>query len=447
MRAGSGFPTGRSGDPAPGDLARLSRAGNHPRTVGDQYYQLNPELPAGLFAFPEIGGLRQPGGQTVWAQPLEEAIAGVAQPVNRQDMESLRAEIERIAGAAHLRTSPRRLAIGSVSDLVRVNRVQGLTLGFGGTIGLAENRCRCSPTWRTALPTSGYFPAITIGWSPGPNRLSLSASQRISDFSDLPVIAPLQNSLTAQEAGNDHGDYVLLNSVALALRHRLGTRTWVTGELGITESHPAPPAPGQRQLQGESPWVRATIELPGWKWSEAVPGSPCLMTCRLESPPSRGWLSPVSQGAGFGPVAGSSWGERVAFPVVSRRRDRRIAGLPKLRTGGRGTLLGEPFRAFGGREMVLGHLEWRFDLPAPAISLGTFASTGRVVTLAPFVAAGYAARPYSSLPWDTSDGVRPVAGVALELFMRLIRVEAGIGLRDGKAGLTVDISRDWWGLL
>ncbi|HZN97223.1 MAG TPA: hypothetical protein VFB61_05790, partial [Gemmatimonadales bacterium] len=101
----------------------------------------------------------------------------------------------------------------------------------------------------------------------------------------------------------------------------------------------------------------------------------------------------------------------------------------------------------GGQEMALGHLEWRFDLPAPAISLGTFASTGRVVTLAPFVAAGYASRPYSSLPWDTSDGVRPVAGVALELFMRLIRVEAGIGLRDGKAGLTVDISRDWWGLL
>ena len=89
--------------------------------------------------------------------------------------------------------------------------------------------------------------------------------------------------------------------------------------------------------------------------------------------------------------------------------------------------------------MVLGHLEWRFELPAPAISLGTFASTGRRVTLAPFVAAGYAARPYGSLPWDNSDGVRPVAGVAL--------VEAGVGLRDGQAGLTVDIGRDWWGLL
>ena len=97
--------------------------------------------------------------------------------------------------------------------------------------------------------------------------------------------------------------------------------------------------------------------------------------------------------------------------------------------------------------MALAHLEWRFDLPAPALSLGSFASTGRRVTLAPFVAAGYANRSYSSLPWGNTGGIRPVAGLALELFMRLIRVEAGIGLRDQRVGLTVDISRDWWGLL
>jgi len=40
-----------------------------------------------------------------------------------------------------------------------------------------------------------------------------------------------------------------------------------------------------------------------------------------------------------------------------------------------------------------------------------------------------------------------VAGVALEWFMRLLRVEAGVGLRDGGVGVTVDINRDWWGLL
>lgn len=115
--------------------------------------------------------------------------------------------------------------------------------------------------------------------------------------------------------------------------------------------------------------------------------------------------------------------------------------------GGRGTLPGEPFRAYGGRTAALGHVEWRFQVPFPAIPLGSFASTGRSVTLAPFVSAGYAARPIAGLPWGRTAGVRPVAGLAVEWFMRLIRVESGIGLRDGRFGVTVDVNRDWWGLL
>jgi hypothetical protein len=115
--------------------------------------------------------------------------------------------------------------------------------------------------------------------------------------------------------------------------------------------------------------------------------------------------------------------------------------------GGRGTLVGEPFRAYGGRAAGLAHLEWRFDVPVPAASLGSFASTGRRLTLAPFIAAGYAGRPLAQLPWDRSAGIRPVAGIAVEWLMRLIRIEAGVGLRDGHVGVTVDINRDWWGLL
>ena len=50
-------------------------------------------------------------------------------------MEALRAEVERIAGSRALGGLPsNRLAAGSISDLVQVNRVQGLTLGFGGTL-------------------------------------------------------------------------------------------------------------------------------------------------------------------------------------------------------------------------------------------------------------------------------------------------------------------------
>jgi len=115
--------------------------------------------------------------------------------------------------------------------------------------------------------------------------------------------------------------------------------------------------------------------------------------------------------------------------------------------GGRGTLVGEPFRAYGGRIAGLVHLEWRLDIPVPAVSLGSFASTGTRATLAPFLSLGYAGRPVAGLPWGRTDGVRPVAGLAVEWFMRLIRLELGIGLRSGDVGVTVDVNRDWWGLL
>ena len=79
--------------------------------------------------------------------------------------------------------------------------------------------------------------------------------------------------------------------------------------------------------------------------------------------------------------------------------------------------------------------------------LGSFASTGRHITVAPFLAAGWTERPLTALPWIDTDGVRPVVGVALEWLMRLIRVEAGLGLRDGRIGVSVDVNRDWWGIL
>ena len=76
------------------------------------------------------------------------------------------------------------------------------------------------------------------------------------------------------------------------------------------------------------------------------------------------------------------------------------------------------------------HVEWRFEAPVPAIPARLVRLDGHRLTVAPFVALGAAGRPFPGLPWAASDGIRPVAGVALEWFMRLLRVEAGVGLRD-----------------
>jgi hypothetical protein len=414
-------------------------------------YELNAALPAGVFARASIGGLLRPGGNTRWAEPLEQAIAGVAQPVNRQDMESLRAEVERIAGSRLLIGLPsQRLAIGSLSDIARINRVQGLTLGFGGNIGIGGPRIQIQPSVAYGTSDHRLLGSVSAHWNGGATRVMLGASRRIRDFSELPVIAPLINSLSAQETGKDYGDYVLLHTLEIGAQRRLGGRTWLTGSVGVEESQSvttrATPANGS--FRPNPPLGAGTYRLARLELERASGGIGLRRDLRgrisLEAGEGdRDYLRAAAE-LDFRQQLGS--GELASRLYLGSGTN----ALPAYRSfaiGGRGTLVGEPFRAYGGREMALAQVEWRFDVRVPALSLGSFASTGRSLTLAPFLSAGYAARPGQQLPWTGTAGIRPVAGLAVEWLMRLIRIEAGIGLRDGRVGVTVDINRDWWGLL
>jgi hypothetical protein len=415
-------------------------------------YDLNVPLPPLLFQGPAIAGLTHPvAGDTTWTTPLRESIAGVAPPVNRQDMDALRVEVEKIAGARALSGLPsRRLAAGSVSDLAHVNRVQGLALGFGGVIGLRQSRVQLRPSVAYGTSDHRLTGALAATAGVGATQVTLAAARRIRDFSDLPIIAPATNSLLSQEGGSDHGDYVLLNSATLGLRHRLSGRTALAASAAIEES--------------QSVSVAARPARGSYRPNPAL-GSGTYRVARLELERSSGGIAVrhdlqgrLSLEAGGGPrdYGRATLEGRWLATLAGRELVGRVylgAGtdaLPPHRSfaiGGRGTLVGEPFRAYGGRQVALGQLEWRFTVPVPSLPLGSFASTGRTMIVAPFLAAGASGRALAGLPWTATDGVRPVAGVALEWFMRLIRVEAGVGLRDGDFGLTVDVNRDWWGLL
>jgi hypothetical protein len=415
-------------------------------------YDLNVPLPDGLFQGPAIGGLTQPApADSTWTEPLSQAIAGVAAPVNRQDMDAVRVEVERMAGARALSGLPgSRLAAGSISDLVHVDRVQGLALGFGGVLGLREQRVAVRPSIGYGTSDHRVTGGLQIDAGLGATRLRLTGSRRVQDLSDLPVISPALNTLTSQEGGRDHGDYVLLTGAWAGVRHRLSGRTSADLSLGVEESRSvatrATPANGTYRPNpalGSGMREIARLEL-----ERASAGIAVRQDLQARASVEAG-TGP--QGYGRATLEGRWLTTLAGHQLVSRAYlGAGTDGLPAYRSfvlGGRGTLPGEPFRAYGGRDMALAHVEWRFEAPVPALPLGSFASTGRQITVAPFVAAGVAGRSIAGLPWAASHGVRPVAGLALEWFMRLVRVEAGIGLNDGDFGLTVDVNRDWWGLL
>jgi len=264
------------------------------------------------------------------------------------------------------------------------------------------------------------------------------------------VISPALNSLLSQEAGDDYGDYVLVHSAAAGVRHRISGRTSLSLEVGLEESRSvgvrSSPANGSYRANpplgaGTFRVVRAAVE----RASGGIAVRQDLQgRLALEAGEGVGeYLRATAEGRW---LRSAGRGQLLTRAYLGAGTDR----LPAYRSfvlGGRGTLVGEPFRAYGGRAAALAHVEWRLDVPFPAIPMGSFASTGRHLTLAPFVAAGWTDRQLQGLPWEGTDGVRPVAGLAIEWLMRLIRLEVGVGLRDGTVGVSVDVNRDWWGVL
>ncbi len=414
-------------------------------------YDLNADIPPEVLGGPAIGGLVRPQtGDSGWSQPLAAAIAGVAAPINAQDMDALRVEVERIAGSRALGGLPSsRIGTGSLSDLARVNRVQGLALGFGGVVGVG-GRFSLRPKIGYGTSDERVTGGLTVLAGTGATQFSLGAERQIRDFADFPVISPILNSLLAQEAGDDYGDYVLLDAATAGVRHRLGGRTSIELQLAVEESHSvgvsASPANGTYRPNpplgaGNFRIVRAALERAsgGMAVERNLQGRLTLEAGEGDGEYVRGtvegrWLAGAGPGRLLGRVyAGAGTDELPAYRSFA--------------LGGRGTLLGEPFRAYGGRTMALAQAEWRLEVPVPALALGSFASTGRHLTVAPFLAAGWSERPLTGMPWAATDGVRPVLGIATEWLMGLLRLEVGVALRSGDVGISLDVNRDWWGIL
>lgn len=124
-------------------------------------------------------------------------------------------------------------------------------------------------------------------------------------------------------------------------------------------------------------------------------------------------------------------------------------GVPAYRTfalGGRGTLLGDDFRAWGGRQVALLHIEWRVPAPFPSISLGAAARTPGSLTVAPYVAAGWADASVPNTPWRATPGTRITTGVGFE-WLGVFRLDVGYGVQSGRTHVAFDVTRDFWSVL
>ncbi len=380
-----------------------------------------------------------------WPGPLSAAIQDVAEPVRENDLQHVRAEVSRIAGRRALTGLKReRLGARSLSELVHVNRVEGLAAGAGFVWRTADGGFELRGLSSYGFADRAGKGSIALTSADG---FELAAYREVRDIGDAPVIAPLLNSIASQEFGDDYGDYYRATGVRLSVRRAIGVRgEWrfaAARERVAALAVRATPATGSyRQNPIVSPGDYSTAALTLRRRSEGfavrrdVAGEATLefgaRYARLSG--AAHLLVPVGAGA-------SRLLTRVQFGLGS-------GNLPPHRAfvlGGRGSLLGDGFRDWGGRRAALVHIEWRTPVPFIRLSAGP-ARTPGTITLAPYAAWGWTAEPIAFTPWQATPGTRVTLGLGAE-WLGLLRLEAGYGAQTRQFHVAFDVTRDFWDIL
>jgi hypothetical protein len=416
-------------------------------------YAFNLGLAPSWFAGEEITFLPKAERDSFpWREPLSTAIQQVAAPVRENDLARVRAQVEEIAGRRALTgLKARRLGVRSVSDLLHANRVEGLAAGAGVVLRGGGERRELRGLASYGFGDHRVKGALTAVDRQGRGALEASVYREVRDVGDWRVIAPLLNSFSSQEFGRDYGDYYLADGGRVTYRHGVGVRSEWSATLrresigslavaavpanGTFRANPALGGPGvdlvQLALERRSEGFAVRQDL--------------HFETRLEGGRQDGGRTYLRLSAAahvLVPAGGTGLLVRAQGGIGSAR-------LPAHRAfplGGRGTLLGDDFRHWGGARLALLHGEWRLPVRFLSLGLGPYARTPQTLIVAPYIAVGWADRPVAATPWVASPGARVTSGLALE-WLGVFRFEVGLGMETHRLGLALDVTRDFWAIL
>ncbi len=419
-------------------------------------YRFNQGLQLALFADgrPEIvAAPPEVRDSFPWTDSLEAEVRDVARPARLADLDAVRAEAASVA-EGHVLTGLQRAQLGgaSVSEFVHVDRAEGLALGVGGVLRsgdeATEFRGRAGAATATTLFTGGLALRIRRGaWTWG-----LAGYRDVRDMGDAPVIARAVNSLLAQETGSDFGDYYLATGGEGGVTRALGGRTALALTAGVARID---------SLPVRATWARGAYRRPApqvaegsWAYARLGLRRQASSFAMVREFTGRAELEAAGLGAaryvrGYAEgrwqvPAGAGW---LVLRASAGAATRDLPAHRAFVLGGRGTLVGEGFRALSGRQAAWLSADLRIPAGVPEIPLGSLAGTGRSATLVPFIAAGWTGGGVAGAPGAPARGVRPVVGLGLEWPHDLLRIDVGVSPRTGTVGVAVDVSRAFWDIL
>ncbi|MDP1891823.1 MAG: hypothetical protein Q8K55_13100 [Gemmatimonadaceae bacterium] len=409
-------------------------------TVGPEIVQATPDE---LRAYPFTGALlaQLPSDITLATDDDVRAVQDAAR-------EMVRAE----ALARGRQTNP---SARSISDMVRVNRVEGLALGAGlrRTLGFGlEGTVR----GRYGTANRRGAGALAIAWRRA-NGVYVAA-RAIDDFADAGDEAEasgVRNSLAAQEFGADYTDPYRERAVSLTAgyapadgwrwsatidrRRESALAVHATPSTGRYE-----PTIAARTLEAWRVGVEARRA--AWAVGRATVGvraslfAECDGTSDHDRGCDQGWLRGTIAVEASRPVATGTLVTRTLAAGLSGG----YAPPPQrlVRLGGPVTGPGFDYHQFVGRAALSQRLEWQRTIPFVPMRLGRFGRVPSTLTLAPF-AMGL----WVDGQGAPAHGWHGAVGLGVLAFFDQLRVDVARGGRGGRWTFSVDLAQALWPIM
>lgn len=417
----------------------------------------NAGLGPALFAGPEVVQLPPDALRTYpFAGAILDRLPADVKAATDDDVRAVQEtarELVRAEALARVRTT--NPAVRAVSDVVRVNRVEGLAFGAGirHTLGLG-----LSASLRARYGTANRHGALALSmaWrrADGANAW-LRALDDHADAGDVAEVSGVRNSLAAQEFGADYTDPYRERVVSLGAGRALadGWR-W---SLALERRQERALAVHATPATGHYEPTLAAEALEGWRVAgsaqhAALAIGALTVDARAELFAERdrvdagalageaGWIgravlvADVRMPAGTGTFVASTLAGGMAGSFAPPQR--------LIWLGGPVSGPGFAYHQFGGRAALSQRVEWQRSVPFVPLRLGRFGKVPSTLTWAPFA---------TGLWVDThgapGQGWHAAAGVGVLAFFDQLRIDVARGVRDGQWTFSVDVARSWWPIL
>ncbi|MEP6507050.1 MAG: hypothetical protein ABJC63_02405 [Gemmatimonadales bacterium] len=427
-------------------------------------YEVNTPLPPGIFSGPEIALAPRGTKPTIpFTGRVLDSLPPDVRAVTDADVAKVQEEARALVrGQALARTRSTALSARSVSDFVRVNRVEGIAIGSGITRRLGDGFAI------TGRGRYGFDDKEAKGRAEFSYRRASGAGIRVFAYHDYAMAGDVNersltlNSIASQEFGSDYTDLYHSNggSLQFQLAPAAGWTTSLEGAIELqhgAEVH-ATPASGRyeatlnanniRQQRLTLALDRPTMLGPlGFEIKARAEAS--FIRFRKQPVTDFSSLGRLSFRANFERPVGR---QRFVAQTIAASADIGDAFPPVqdlVFLGGPVSGPGYDFHQFVSETGFSQRLEFQTPAPFFSIPLGRYGKTPSSMTIAPFFNALWVAKTYvvRDPAVHGASGWHPSIGVgALSLF-DLLRMDVARGLQDGRWTFSVDVTKDLWRVL